>query len=92
MNELWDPDWDPYDLLIFLTEQNQNKDKQIEQLQRAAHQQAFLINVLTKQNAKLNEAMAQTLNSQAQQITRTTHLERQVKELHAIISATANNS
>lgn len=86
MNDDWDPDWDPYDLLIELVEENQNKTEAIQQLQRAANQQAFLINALTKQNARLNEAMAQTINSQAQQITRTTHLERQVKELLMLVN------
>lgn len=81
MNDDWDTHWDPYDLLIELVEENQNKTEAIQQLQRAANQQAFLINALTKQNARLNEAMASTINEQAKQIVRIHALEGQVREL-----------
>lgn len=87
MNDDWDPDWDPYDLLIELVEENQNKTEAIQQLQRAANQQAFLINALTKQNARLNEAMASCIHEQAKQITRIHALEGQVRELFAMKSS-----
>lgn len=84
MNQDWPKDWDPYDVIIHLLEENEAKTEEIKQLQSAQQHFNKTTAHLLKHNAHLTQALAATIKIQADNVTKLKLMEQQLKELTRI--------